>query len=352
MPAHRLRAGLDDLSRQTASRSGLGSPEPPSRDGQARSRRSSSQSLFETPCQLNLSLADFLLSCRLSSYGQARLESTQLEKTNLAQQAHQKALNLEQKVKEHKRLQSSRQAELAAASTATDEHSSADNLTEITFPSSSSTYGNGNSNGGGAGGIEGTFRLFGGVREKLWTVYLAIPVPTKIANSSSSSSLADLAGSSSSLSHPLYSVTLIDFPTPYYSASQGAQKLAALAETMRKKLLGFRGDGVVPILSVMLVDRPGKGGKRLGLLTGRVGRGERLRGVLKVCGRLEMGVAKVSLSSRRSRPNIRADPRLVPSGSSHSSSRWSRSNEEGGNYSRRFVFGFGLRFPSVRRGLD
>jgi len=71
---------------------------------------------------------------------------------------------------------------------------------------------------------------------------------------------------------------------------------------MRKKLLNFRGEGVVPILSVMLVDLPGKAcGKRMGLLTGRVGRGERLRGVLKVCGRLEMGVAKVSLLENASK---------------------------------------------------
>lgn len=151
--------------------------------------------------------------------------------------------------------------------------------------------------------MEGTFRLLGGVREKLWTTYLAIPIPPSNHNnrdhSSSSSSLVDLASTSST--HQPLSVTLVDFPTPYYSSTQGSQKLGALAATMRKKLLNFRGEGVVPILSVMLVDLPGKGGKRLGFLTGRVGRGERLRGVLKVCGRLEMGVAKVSSSWTRRR---------------------------------------------------
>ena len=88
------------------------------------------------------------------------------------------------------------------------------------------------------------------------------------------------------------SVSEVDFPTPYYKSNQGADKLTLLAETLRTKVLGLRSDQVVPVLSVQL--GPGRGGKRLALLTGRVGRGERLRGVLRVCGKLEIGVAKVS----------------------------------------------------------
>jgi uncharacterized protein GlcG (DUF336 family) len=221
---------------------------------------------------------------------QARAEHSEAEKSQLAQQQAETAAALASKVNEIKRLQSSRQAELAAASSAKGDVLSADSLTEITFASQP---------GGTPVGIEGTFKLVGGMREKLWTTYLAIPVSKSTAganglggHNSSSSSLADLANSDEYDHQQPLSVTLVDFPTPYYRSNQGAEKLALLAETLRTKVLGLRSDQVVPVLSVQL--GPGRGGKRLALLTGRVGRGERLRGVLRVCGRLEVGVARVS----------------------------------------------------------
>lgn len=123
------------------------------------------------------------------------------------------------------------------------------------------------------------------------------------ANLSASSYLNNTLSSSSFLS-PLtssflpeaQSVTILDFPTPYYLNPLGSAKLFTLLRTLKNKVLPLRSGSIVPVYSVKLVEGNfGKGGrraKRLCLLTGRVGRGERLRSVLRVCGRLEMSVAK------------------------------------------------------------
>lgn len=115
-----------------------------------------------------------------------------------------------------------------------------------------------------------------------------------MSSSVSSADGFDFSVGGSSLDNNTFSISIIDFPTPYYSSPQGLQKLRSLFETLRGKVLSLSTEQVVPLYSVKLCERGlGRKGRRLCLLTGRVGRGERLRSVLKVSGRLEMGLAKV-----------------------------------------------------------
>lgn len=167
------------------------------------------------------------------------------------------------------------------------ERSKLEDLLEITFEASD-------------GGVEGTFRVFGGVRDALWTTYLAIQTSMTGPSTSSSSSASgynddfspSFSFSAASLPRQSLSLNVVDLCTPYYSSPQGLAKLQAMIEILQKKVIVLQSEQIVPVLGVKLLDGGRRTGKRLCVLSGRVGRGERLRGVLRVCGRMDLGVAR------------------------------------------------------------
>jgi hypothetical protein len=190
--------------------------------------------------------------------------------------------------------------------------------TEVEFGNCGRTRTGGQEDGSSLwAGREGRYKIVGGVRERMWTTYLALPLPNLSSSSNSSSSslsslpFTDPNQSSPTIYHPNTSfssgglsllpetlaLTILDFPTPYYLAPLGSSKLVALFNTLKTQILPLpRSTSVVPVFAIKLVEgnfgKNGRRAKRLCLLTGRVGRGERLRSVLRVCGRLELGVAK------------------------------------------------------------
>lgn len=166
-------------------------------------------------------------------------------------------------------------------------HSHPGEWTEVTF--------GGKEENSSSCGLEGTFKIVGGVKDRLWTTYVAVPIfDTLVAFPHQEHP--------SNISAPIHlhdtSITLVDFPTAYYTSTQGSHKLNNLFETLKTKVLALKSDQIIPVLAVRLteVQAGARKWKRLCLLTGRIGRGERLKGVLRVCGRLEMELAKVRTS--------------------------------------------------------
>jgi hypothetical protein len=174
--------------------------------------------------------------------------------------------------------------------------------TEVEFGNCGRTRTGGQEDGSSLwAGREGRYKIVGGVRERMWTTYLALPLPNLSSSSNSSSSslsslpFTDPNQSSPTIYHPNTSfssgglsllpetlaLTILDFPTPYYLAPLGSSKLVALFNTLKTQILPLpRSTSVVPVFAIKLVE--GNFGKN----------GRRLRSVLRVCGRLELGVAK------------------------------------------------------------
>ncbi|CED82329.1 eIF-2alpha kinase GCN2 [Phaffia rhodozyma] len=223
-----------------------------------------------------------LMSKREEEQKVALYESNQIHQTELARKAQERAHLLTQQVNEHKRLQLTRQAELAVVNVSNN-LSHPGEWTEVTFGA--------NDENSMSCGIEGSFTIVGGVKDKLWTTYIAIPKHQTIVSlpNTEKPSIFDAPGQLHDTS-----ITMVDFPTAYYSSAQGSHKLNNLFETMKTKVLALKSDQVVPVLAVRLTEiQTGvKKWKRLCLLTGRIGRGERLKGILRVCGRLDIELAK------------------------------------------------------------
>lgn len=151
-----------------------------------------------------------------------------------------------------------------------------------------------------------TFKLLGGRRSKLWTEYLALPAESRFPDDGDFDTSDDytswtgrskpfIGSSEDVLDRPIPSnlnVVTIDFPAQgHYAAPQGLAKLTALFDTLGRLTRLQSTGGIIPVLGAKLAALP-RGGRRLAILQERVGRGERLRGVMRVCGRLEGGVAK------------------------------------------------------------
>ena len=151
-----------------------------------------------------------------------------------------------------------------------------------------------------------TFKLLGGRRSKLWTEYLALPAEPRFPTDDGDFDTSDdytgwgesktlLSGGDDVLDRPIPSnlnVVTVDFPASgYYAAPQGLAKLSALFDTLGRLIRLQSTGGIIPVLGAKLAVLP-RGGRRLAILQERVGRGERLRGVMRVCGRLEGGIAK------------------------------------------------------------
>jgi hypothetical protein len=262
-----------------------------------------------------------------ANYGRSRQAAKEMEKETLTLQAkaeRERALRLSHQVEEVKRLQQSRLSHehLAGGGGPVDGHdgspfpsstsSGAVDIphvwAEVNFSSTSSAL-------AGAQSVEAeqtcgprmTFKLLGGRRSKLWTEYLALPAEPRFpADDGDFDTSDDYAGwggsrrllgcaSDDVLDRPIPSnlnVITVDFPARgYYAAPQGLAKLAALFDTLGRLTRLQSTGGIIPGLGAKLAILP-RGGRRLAILQERVGRGERLRGVMRVCGRLEGGVAK------------------------------------------------------------
>lgn len=171
------------------------------------------------------------------------------------------------------------------SSALTDETSSAP-WSEVSFAPPSN--GLASSSGDLVCGPRMTFKLLGGREFKLWSEFLALP--------SDESEMEDLGwvDEMGTVASNL-SVFTVDFPsTGHYASPQGLAKLHSLFKTLEKlsTLSTNSAGGIIPILGAKLATLPRGGGRRLAILQERVGRGERLRGVMRVCGRLEGGVAR------------------------------------------------------------
>jgi hypothetical protein len=274
-----------------------------------------------------------------ANYGRSRQAAKEMEKETLTLQAkaeRERALRLSHQVEEVKRLQQSRLSQtlpahlrgkvghehLAGGGGPVDGHDGSP------FPSSTSSgavdiphvwaevnFSSTSSASAGAQLVEAeqtcgprmTFKLLGGRRSKLWTEYLALPAEPRFPADDGDFDTSDdyagwggsrtLLGSASDdvLDRPIPSnlnVITVDFPARgYYAAPQGLAKLAALFDTLGRLTRLQSTGGIIPVLGAKLAILP-RGGRRLAILQERVGRGERLRGVMRVCGRLEGGVAK------------------------------------------------------------
>lgn len=148
------------------------------------------------------------------------------------------------------------------------------------------------------------FKLLGGRRSNLWSEYLALPAEPRFPADDGEHDTSDDyaswglsgAGGEDLLDRPMPSnlnVVTVDFPAQgYYGSPQGLAKLNALFETLARLTRLQSTGGIIPVLGAKLAILPRGGGRRLAILQERVGRGERLRGVMRVCGKLEGGVAK------------------------------------------------------------